>query len=173
METMMSQQVAGEAHTTSRVTERAAWSPAQIVGVAGGVVLIAIGAVALARTGTNFSNVAATHAAVAGFGFTSVSAAVQLAAGVLLLAFCAFPVSAKSAMAFFGVLILAWGIVIVADVTRLFTVWGYTKNTGVFYIIVGGVLLVVAAVSPIFMSSRRDVNRGGVQSNEGTTPSGV
>ena len=62
-------------------------------------------------------------------------------------------------MAFVGVLLVAWGIVIVADVTRLFTMWGYTKNTGVFYIIVGGVLLVAAAVSPIFLSSRREVSR--------------
>jgi len=148
-----------EAPTTSRVVERAAWSPAQIIGLAGGVVLIVIGAIALSRTGTDFSNIPATHAAVAGFGFTCLSAAVQLAGGLLLLGASAFPASAKSAMAFVGVLLVAWGIVIVADVTRLFTVWGYTKNTGVFYIIVGGVLLVAAAVSPIFLSSRREVSR--------------
>jgi hypothetical protein len=163
--------VSGEA-TTSRVVQRAAWSPAQIFGVAGGVVLIAVGAIALARTGTNFSNVALTHAAVSRFDFTCISAAVQLAVGVILLASCVFPGSAKSAMAFFGVVLVAWGIVIVADVTRLFTVWGYSKDTGVFYIIVGGVLLVVAAISPIFMSSRREVNRG-TQTYGETTPSGV
>ena len=69
-----------EAPTRSRVVEHAAWSPAQIIGLAGGVVLIVIGAIALSRTGTDFSNIPATHAAVAGFGFTCLSAAVQLAA---------------------------------------------------------------------------------------------
>ena len=62
-------------------------------------------------------------------------------------------------MAFFGVLLVAWGIVIAADTTRLFTMWGYTKGTGIFYIVVGAVLVLAAALSPIFFPSRREVRR--------------
>jgi hypothetical protein len=62
-------------------------------------------------------------------------------------------------MATFGVLLVAWGIVIVADIPRLFTMWGYTKGTGIFYIVVGAVLVLAAALSPIFFSSRREVSR--------------
>jgi hypothetical protein len=155
----MSERIVGEAQSTSRVVERPAWSPAQVFGVAGGVVLIVIGAIALARTGTNFSNIPATHATVAGLHFTCISAVVQLGVGILLLGACVFPLSAKSAMAFFGVLLVAWGIVIVADVTRLFTTWGYTKNAGIFYVVIGAVLVLAAALSPIFFSSRREVSR--------------
>jgi hypothetical protein len=70
-----------------------------------------------------------------------------------------FPDSAKSAMAAFGVLLVVWGIVIAADTTRLFPMWGYTKGTGIFYIVVGAILLLTAAFSPIFHSSRREVSR--------------
>jgi hypothetical protein len=94
-----------------------------------------------------------------GLHFTCLSAIVQLGAGVLLLGACVFPMSAKSAMATFGVLLVAWGIVIVADITRLFTMWGYTKGTGIFYIVIGAVLVLAAALSPIFFSSRREVSR--------------
>jgi hypothetical protein len=62
-------------------------------------------------------------------------------------------------MATFGVLLVVWGIVIAADTTRLFTMWGYTKGTGIFYIVVGAVLVLTAALSPIFFSSRREVSR--------------
>lgn len=155
----MNERIAGEAQSTSRVVERPAWSPAQIFGVAGGVVLIVIGAIALARTGTNFSNIPASRAMAAGLHFTCLSAAVQLGVGVLLLGASVFPASAKSAMATFGVLLVAWGIVIVADIPRLFTMWGYTKGTGIFYIVVGAVLVLAAALSPIFFSSRREVSR--------------
>ena len=155
----MRKRTAGEAESTSRVVERPAWSPAQIFGVAGGVVLVVIGSIALARTGTDFSHIPATHATAASMHFTCLSALVQLGAGVILLGACVFPASAKSAMGFFGVLLVVWGIVIVADVARLFTMWGYTKNSGTFYIVIGTVLVLAAALSPIFLSSRRQVSR--------------
>jgi hypothetical protein len=155
----MNERIAGEAQSTSRVVERPAWSPAQVLGGAGGVVLIVIGAIGLARTGTNFSHISATHAMAAGLHFTCLSALVQLGTGVLLLGACVFPGSAKPAMAFFGVLLVAWGIVIEVDITRLFTTWGYSKGTGTFYIVVGAVLVLAAALSPMFFSSRQERSR--------------
>ena len=155
----MTQEGAAQAESTSLVVERPAWSPAQVFGVGGGVVLIVIGAIALARTGTNFSSIPLSHAMAAGLHFTCLSAVVQLGVGVLLLGACVFPDAAKSAMAFFGVLLVVWGIVIAADTTRLFVMWGYSKGTGIFYIVVGAVLVLSAALSPIFFSSRREVRR--------------
>jgi hypothetical protein len=162
------ERIADEGQSTSRVIERPAWSPAQIFGVAGGVVLVVIGAIGLARTGTNFSNIPATHAMAAGLQFSSLSAVVQLGVGVILLGASVFPGSAKSAMAFFGVLLVVWGIVIVADATRLFTMWGYTKGTGIFYIVIGAVLVLAGALSPIFFSTRRYVSRGTRASGDNT-----
>jgi hypothetical protein len=155
----MTERIAAQAESTSLIVERPAWSPAQVFGVAGGVVLIVIGAIGLAHTGTNFSSIPLSHATAAGLHFTCLSAVVQLGVGVLLLGACVFPDSAKSAMATFGVLLVVWGIVIAADTTRLFTMWGYTKGTGIFYIVVGAVLVLTAALSPIFFSSRREVSR--------------
>jgi len=156
----MLQRTAGSAQTTSRVVERPAWSPAQLLAVVGGVVLVVIGGIALARTGTDFSNIAGTHAGVAGLHYTCLSAVVQLVAGVLLLVAAVRPTSAKSMSAVLGVLALAWGIIVVADLSRLFTTWGYTKSTGVFYIVVGAALLLGGVVSPIFFSRKGEVRTG-------------
>ena len=90
----------------------------------------------------------------------SKTALVQLIAGVLLLGSAVFPESAKVGLALFGVVLLAWGIVIAADTVRLFSVWGYSRSTGVLYIVIGAVLLVAAAFSPIFFSRRRQVVSG-------------
>jgi hypothetical protein len=155
----MTRKIAAQVESTSLVVERPAWSPAQVFGVAGGVVLVVIGAIALARTGTNFSNIPLSHAMAAGMHFTCLSAVVQLGVGVLLLGASVFPDSAKSAMATFGVLLVVWGIVIAADTSRLFAMWGYSKGTGIFYIVVGAVLVVTAALSPVFFASRRQVSR--------------
>jgi hypothetical protein len=71
-------------------------------------------------------------------------------------------------MAFFGVLLAAWGVFIVADVTRLFTMWGYTKGTGIFYVVIGAVLVLAGALSPIFFSTRRHVCSGTRPSGDNT-----
>ncbi len=145
------------AGTTARTVSRPAWSPAQIVAVGVGLVGTVFGAIALARTGTDFSNLATTHAQVAGMHFSALSAVVQLAAGILLLASGVAPYAARAGTAVFGVASLVWGIVIVADTVRLFPKWGYSNSTGVVYIIVGAVLLLVAVLSPVFSSTRREV----------------
>jgi len=36
--------------------------------------------------------------------------------------------------------------------------WGFTRSNGVFYAVIGGVLLLAAAVSPIIFSHRRVVS---------------
>ena len=142
---------------TSPMVVRPAWGPTQIVVLVVGLVATIFGAVALARTGTDFSNLPATHAQVAGMGFTALSAAVQLAAGVVLLACGMSPYAARAGAAIIGVASLVWGIVIVADTVRLFSSWGYTRSTGVVYIVAGAVLLLSALLSPVFASSRREV----------------
>jgi peptidoglycan/LPS O-acetylase OafA/YrhL len=151
-------QVAAEDGTETRVVERPPWSPAQIVAVISGIVLVVVGGVALARSGVNFSNVPATHSTVAGLHFTSMSALIQLVAGVFLLAGGAYPDTAKGSMAFWGAVLLAFGLVVAIDSVPFFTMWGYTKSNGVFYAVIGGVLILAAAVSPIIFSRRRVVS---------------
>jgi len=146
---------------TTAVVQHAPWSPAQLLALVGGLALVVIGGIALARTGTDFSNIPATRATVAGLHFTCLSALIQLVVGVILLAGAAGPSAAKSLSAATGVALLAWGIVIVADVPLLANMWGYTASTGVFYIVLGVVLLVGGAMSPIIYARRRRVATGG------------
>lgn len=142
----------------TRVVERPPWSPAQIVAVIAGIVLVVVGGVALARSGVNFSNVPATHSSVASLHFTSMSAVIQLVAGVFLLAGGAYPDTAKASMAVWGAVLLAFGLIVAIDSVPFFTMWGYTTSNGVFYAVIGGVLLLAAAVSPIIFSRRRVVS---------------
>jgi len=87
--------VVTDGESNYRVTERPPWSPAQLVAVAAGVVLVVIGGVALARGGIHFDAVPFTHSTVIGLHFTCMSALIQLVAGVLLLGGGAYPDAAS------------------------------------------------------------------------------
>ena len=142
------------AERTYRATDRPPWSPAQFVAVAGGIVLIAIGGIALARSGLHFNAIPLTHSMAAGLHFSALSAVVQLTAGVILLGGGAYPYSAKGTMTAIGVIALAWGLIVAIDPQPFFNRWGYTSSTGVFYAVIGAILIIAAAVSPVFFSRR-------------------
>ena len=142
-----------------RVSAGAPWSPAQLVAVAVGVVLVVIGGVALARGGINFSDISLTHSTVAGLHYTCLSALVQLVVGVIIIGGGAYPDSAKGTMAFFGVVLVAFGLIVAIDPTAFATTWGYTEANGVFYIVVGVILGVAAAISPVFTPGARPCTR--------------
>jgi len=160
-----------EEGVTQREVVRSAWSPAQLVAIVAGLLLVVLGGVALSRSGVHFRDLAATHVMVAGMGFTTLSAIVDLVVGVIVLAGGAFPDTAKGTMAVFGVILLAFGLVVALGPTPFFTSWGYVTANGVFFAVVGGVLLLAAVVSPIFASTRRVTRRDGVASSTtGGTP---
>ncbi len=164
--TQYQEQVVTENGSASRVTRRA-WSPAQIVALIAGLVLVVMGGVALARTGVNLSNIPATHTTVAGLGFTSLSALVQLVVGVIILGGGAYPDTAKGTMGVFGVVLLAWGLIVAIDTTPFTTSWGYVHGNGIFYAVVGAILLLAAALSPVFTSRNQVVRRRGVVDSTG------
>ncbi|MGA2208269.1 MAG: hypothetical protein ABSH30_01395 [Acidimicrobiales bacterium] len=149
-------QVVNQDGAVVREVRRASWSPSQLVAVVAGILLVVLGGVGLARAGTSFSHLAFAHSQVAGLGVTPLSALAELAVGVLVLAGGAYPGSAKGTTSFFGVVLLAFGLIVALDDKPFFKNWAYTRGNGIFFIVVGAVLLVTAAVSPIF-SSRRAV----------------
>jgi len=151
------------------VTERAAWSPAQFVAVAAGLVLTVIGGVALARSGVHLSSsvIPLTRSSVAGLEFTSMSALIQLIVGIVLLIGGAYPYSAKATMGVFGVVLVAFGLIVAIDPTAFDTMWGFSTANGVFYAVVGAVLLIGGVASPVFFSKRRTVaQQSGVSTSE-------
>ncbi len=136
---------------------RAPWSPAQLVAGVVGLILVVIGGVALARGGVNFSDIPATISTVAGMHYTCLSALVQLVAGVILIGCCVHPDTAKSAMVVYGVVMLAFGLIIAIDPSGFVGDWNANEGNGVLYIILGVILLLAAALSPIFFSRSRTV----------------
>ncbi len=144
------------------VAERPAWSPMQFVALVIGILYIVFGAVALARGGIHFNYIPGTYTKVAGLGFTCVSGLVVLVAGVIIAAGGARPYSARSIGWVFGIASFAFGLVVALSPSTFFRVWGFSTADGVALAICGIVLLIAAAVSPIFVRSSavQTVNQG-------------
>jgi hypothetical protein len=147
-------EVVSQDGATVRAVRRTAWSPAQVIAVMAGLLLVVLGGVGLARAGTDFSRLALSHTQVAGMGISPLSALVELVVGVLILAGGAYPDGAKATSSVFGVLLLAFGLIVAIDPSPFFRTWAYARPDGVFYAIVGAILLITAAVSPVFYSRR-------------------
>jgi uncharacterized membrane protein HdeD (DUF308 family) len=150
-------QVASTQGSRYRVADRAPWSPAQLVVGIVGIVFIVLGGVALARAGLHFDNVPFTRTQVAGLWFTNMSALITLVAGVIMLVGAIDPDSAKGTMWFFGVLLIAFGLIAAISPRPFTNMWGYGTANGVFYIIAGAVLVIAGAISPVFYSRRQQV----------------
>jgi hypothetical protein len=137
-----------------RRIEHAPWSPAQVVLLAAGMVVAVIGGVALARTHLHFSDIPATHAQAAGLRHTSLSAAIELGIGVILLGIGAVPGAARGLMTFAGVVLLGAGLVIAIQPSSFHKWFGYNAANGVYIAIIGGALLLAAMISPVVWGSR-------------------
>lgn len=140
-----------------REVRRAAWSPAQLIDVAAGVLLVVLGGVGLARAGTNFSDLTYAHSQVIGLGVTPLSAVAELVAGVLLLAGAAYAASSKAMSSFVGVVMLAFGLVVALDQAPFHRAWDFGRPNGIACAIAGAVLLLSSIASPVFSSRRRIV----------------
>ncbi len=149
---LRSRQVAASEGASYRVSNRAPWSPAQIVVAVVGLIFIVIGGAALARAGVHFDAVPLSRTEIAGLWFTNMSALITLVAGVIMLLGAIDPDAAKATMWFFGVLLIAFGLIVAISPQPFATMWGYGTANGVFYIIAGAVLLLAGAVSPVYYS---------------------
>jgi hypothetical protein len=166
---LRSRRIARTEGASYRVSDRAPWSPAQLVVSVAGIFFIVLGGVALARAGVHFEDVPLTRVQVAGLWFTNMSALITLVAGVLMLAGAIDPDGAKATMWLFGVVLIAFGLVVAISPQPFTNMWGYHAANGVFYVVVGAVLLLAGAVSPVFHSSRRVVSERGLV-DEDTVP---
>jgi cadmium resistance protein CadD (predicted permease) len=142
-----------------RVVRRPAWSPTQLVVLVVGVVMIVFGGVALARTGLHFTAVPFTRIKVAGLGFTSMSAAITLVAGMVVACSCVGPVAARTAAWIFGVVFVAFGLVVALAPTAFTNMWGFTAANGVAIVICGAVLTLAAALFPVLAGASTSYSR--------------
>ncbi len=161
-----SRRVAARDGSRTRVSERAPWSPAQLVVAIVGLVFVVLGGVALARAGLHFNDVPLTRTQVAGLWFTDVSALVTLVGGVVMLVGAIDPDSAKATMWLFGVVLIAFGLIVAISPQPFTNMWGFNAANGVFYVVAGAVLVLAGAVSPVFYSRRSVVSRRRVVDDE-------
>jgi hypothetical protein len=152
---------------TVRVSNRAPWSPAQVVLAVVGMVFIVTGGVALARAGLHFNAIPLTRTHIAGLWFTSLSAVIQLVAGVIMLVGSIEPSAAKSTMWFFSLVLIAFGLIVAIDAASFVNMWGYGTANGVLDVIAGAILMLAVVLSPVFYSRHQVVSREVLQDDQG------
>ncbi|MSP78363.1 MAG: hypothetical protein EXR67_02225 [Dehalococcoidia bacterium] len=139
------------------VVERAPWSPAQFIALGAGVLFIVFGALTLALGGISDIYNPVTFGP---FSRTPLMGLIELGYGILMLAIGSIPGIDRGGMTLIGVIALAWGIVVVAlPANQFYNTLGLRNADGWLYVIVGGLLLVVAAAAPVFMGTGRVFKR--------------
>lgn len=138
------------------------WSPAQFIGLAVGIAITVMGCIAVARTGFDTDHIYTPQAQAWRMPHSPLMALIEIGFGVLVILASVFPGGARSLLALFGALALAFGIVVVVETPpdRLNHWLGVEDKNGWFYVVVGGVLLLAALISPVFTTrTRRHVVR--------------
>jgi hypothetical protein len=129
------------------------WSPAQIVGLAVGIGMVVLGVVAVVRTGFDTDHIYTPHALVWHLPHSPLLAVSEIAFGALLILASVVPGAARGLMGLLGAIALAFGIVVLVstqtgDLNRWLAV---THRSGWFFVIAGGVVLLAALFSPVFV----------------------
>jgi hypothetical protein len=133
------------------------WSPAQIVGLIVGIGMVVLGVVAVVRTEFHTDHIYTPHTLVWHLPHSPLLAVSEIGFGVLLILASVVPGAARGLMGLLGALALAFGIVVLVstqtgDLNRWLAV---THRSGWFFVIVGGVVLLAALFSPIFVPRTR------------------
>ena len=137
------------------VVTREPWSPAQIASLAIGAMFVLLGAVALARAAARGGDLTATEVTVAGFHHTGLLGLLTLFTGLTLMGIAAVPGGARPLMIFFGGLLAAFGLLVAIAPGEMHAALGTHGGHGVLYLLAGLVLVLAAAVSPLFLPATR------------------
>lgn len=132
-------------------TVREPFGVGQILALAIGVFFVVIGAVGLARAGTD--TLTGSRAEVTGLSMTMLLALLHLAIGVVALVGAAGRYAARSSLMFIGPVLVAAGVI--ALIQRIDAL-GWNETNGIAYLICGGVAIVAAMLTPLATVSRRD-----------------
>ena len=147
-----------ERHTSTFST----WSPAQIIGLVIGIGITVLGFAAVARTGFDTDHIYTPVDDVWRLPHSPLMALIEVGFGVLVILAAVVPGGSRGFMALLGAIALCFGLVVLVEETpnRLNHWLGVIDRSGIFYTVVGGVLLLSAILSPVFTSrTRRHVVR--------------
>jgi hypothetical protein len=122
------------------------WNPPQILALVLGVTFVVLGGVALLRTGLDM-NLFEPTVTVGGLAYTPLLGLIELVLGLVLLAVGAFPVEADS-FVFLGVLLIAFGLLLVIEPEAFRTSLAAGRAHGWFYVAVGAVSVGVGLGTP-------------------------
>lgn len=136
-----------------RVSAWRSWSPAQFVAGVIGLVLTVMGGVALARLLPTGSLTGETTT-VLGVSHTPLMAIVTLGLGLLYLAEAGMPFDVQPGMIFLGVMVLAFGLIVVIEPGAFDGALGLGETGGWFYTVVGFISVVTGIISPTLVSRR-------------------
>ena len=142
-----------------RVSAWRSWSPAQFVAGIIGLVLTVMGGVALARL-LPTSSLTAETTTVLGVGHTALMAIITLGLGLLYLAEAGMPFDVQPGMIFLGVMLLAFGLIVVIEPGAFDGALGLGGSGGWFYTVVGFVSVVAGIISPTLVSRRGSTQAG-------------
>ncbi len=136
------------------VSEPTAWSPAQIIGLIVGIGFTVLGIAAIATTGFHTNHIYTPHDMVWHLWHSPLLALCEIGFGVLMIIASVVPGGSRELMAFLGAISLAFGIVVLTNAAQDNIVhWtGVTHANGWLFTIVGGVMLLVALLSPTFLT---------------------
>jgi hypothetical protein len=135
-------------------SEPTVWSPAQIIGLIVGIGFTVLGIAAIATTGFHTDHIYTPHDTVWHLSHSPLLALCEIAFGVLMIIASVVPGGSRELMAFLGAISLAFGIVILTNAAQdNIAHWtGVTHRNGWLFAIVGGVMLLLALLSPTFVA---------------------
>lgn len=136
-----------------RVSTWRSWSPAQFVAGIIGLVLTVMGGVALARL-LPTSSLTGETTSVLGVGHTPLMAIITLGLGLLYLAEAGMPFDVQPGIIFLGVMVLAFGLIVVIEPGAFDGALGLGESGGWFYTVIGFVSVVAGIISPTLVSRR-------------------
>lgn len=136
-----------------RVSTWRSWSPAQFVAGIIGLVLTVMGGVALARL-LPTSSLTGETVTVLGVGHTALMAIITLGLGLLYLAEAGMPFDVQPGMVFLGVMVLAFGLIVVIEPGAFDGALGLGESGGWFYTVIGFLSVVTGIISPTLVSRR-------------------
>ena len=128
------------------------FSPAQIVAVIIGLVLLVTAGVAVARTGLD--SLTGDTAAVFGIEHTLLAGLIELGAGLLFLAAAMSPLGARGGLIALGVAAIAFGAVVTIEPDPFASRLGDAQQLGVASLAIGLISLAAALLSPTIITER-------------------
>jgi len=133
--------------------------PSQVMALAIGLLLVVVGGIVVAQTGLHIHHLGA-HTRAVGMEASTLWGLVELGIGAVLLTAGLRPAMVRGPMVFFGVALLAFGVIVVVEPTSFRDPLAVTRRTGALDMVLGVALLgTTIVIPPVIGMGRRWLSR--------------